>query len=319
MSSGKTVLIIGGSGFLGTQLALRLRETTKVFATYHRNPIRIPGVTPLPMNLADLDWVKRSIYTVGPDAVVYAVGTNNLWQAQLQSKEQEQLQVGALAPVLKASTIFQPRFVYLSSSYAFDGIRGNYREQDTVLSALALGKIKIEAENFVRGRALHYSVVRSSPVIARGCGGNLSFFDRLRIRLSRGLKTGVDATELHSFTHMDPFLDLVERIIESGPRNQVHHLGGLTKCTYFDLSKAIAHRLGLDAGLLYPLPREQSSTRVLDQAKWDFSLNSTESIRNLRVKPLLLEELVERLAEEAITSGTGPEVKVRAPSPGASI
>ena len=45
MAGTKAILIIGGSGFVGTHLALKLREGYKVFATYHTKRFAIPGVT----------------------------------------------------------------------------------------------------------------------------------------------------------------------------------------------------------------------------------------------------------------------------------
>jgi dTDP-4-dehydrorhamnose reductase len=289
-TGGKTVLIIGGSGFLGSHLALKLRDEHKVFATYCNHPVRYRGVTTLPMDLGNPDWIKRAIYTASPDVVVHAVGSNNLKKSDDESREAEWLHVSSLAPILKAATIFQPRLIYLSNCYTFDGAKGNYRETDTILAQTTLGKLKIAGENFVRGRALNYNIVRLSPVYGRSNGNNLSFLDILRIRLSRKLKTEVDATEVHSFAHVDTVTDLVSRLIEIGPRNKVHHFGGLTKCTYLDLARAFAKRYRFDPSLIVPLPREQSSTAGLEQTEFDFSMNSTETIHTLKVRPLLLEE-----------------------------
>ncbi len=290
MGSEKTIFIIGGSGFLGSHLALKLRDHAKVFATYHRNPIRIPGVTTIPMDLGNLDWIKRAIYSSGPDAVVYAAGSNSLSAAEADPKEGEHLQVACLGPVLKAATIFQPRFIYFSSCYAFDGSRGNYRETDAILSPTTLGKLKISAENFVRGRALNYSILRLSPVYGRGNGHACSFLDHLRIRLGRKLKTAVDSTEIHSFTPIDAVTDLVQRIIENGPRNEIHHLGGLTKCTYLELAQNFAEKIGADPALIVPLAAERASTHGLDQTRFDFSLNSSETMHTFQLAPPLLDD-----------------------------
>jgi nucleoside-diphosphate-sugar epimerase len=62
----KAVLIIGGSGFIGTHLALKLRETYKVFLTYNTHPVLIPGTTPIPFNVEGRDWAKRLAYTTQP-------------------------------------------------------------------------------------------------------------------------------------------------------------------------------------------------------------------------------------------------------------
>ena len=283
MEGRQTVLIIGGSGFLGTHLALKLRDDYKVMATYHSKPIQIPGVMTLPFSLRDPEWIKRAIYTVSPDVVIYAAGSNSVIAAERDTKLAEAMHVAALAPVLKASTIFQPRFIYLSNCYTFDGSRGNYREGDTILASTSLGKLKVSGENLVRSRALNYAIVRLSPVFGRGNGLSTPFLDRLRISLGRKQKIPMDGTEVHSYVAIPSVTDFIKRLIESGPRNRIYHFGGITKCTQYDFARAFAKRFKFDPSLVVQSGQAQHHPR-------DYSLNSTETAQMLKLKPLLLDE-----------------------------
>ena len=147
-SSTRSVLIIGGSGFVGSHLALSMRDQFKVFLTYHSRPIKIPGVTSLPLAADNRNWAKRVAYTAKPDAVIFAAGNNNVLAAERDPRTTEHVHVGGPATVADVADILQPKFIYISNCYVFDGSRGNYHETDTVLPDMALGKSKLGGENF---------------------------------------------------------------------------------------------------------------------------------------------------------------------------
>src|SRR4051812_26734274 len=121
MPSVRSVLIIGGSGFVGTHLALRLRAGFKVFATYGERPIAIPGVTCIPFDSSNRNWVKRVVYTAAPDFVIYAAGSNDPAWAAANPREAEQAHASGPAAVLNSSAFFQSKFIFLSNCYVFDG------------------------------------------------------------------------------------------------------------------------------------------------------------------------------------------------------
>lgn len=298
MAKTRAVLIIGGSGFVGTHLALRLREGFKVFATYLKKPVKIPGVTSIPLQVGERDRVRRIVYMAQPDVIVYAAGANNIDWAESNLRDSERVHTGGPATVSTVSEILQPKFIYLSNCFAFDGVRGNYSEDDTILPSTTLGKHKVGGENFIRGKSLNYLIVRSSPLIGRGNGLSISLLDHLRMRLDREERVELPATTLHSFAPISGFVDLVSRLVDSGPRNKTLHYGGLTKVTHYDLGRAIAQRFGYDPKLI--------SAQVVrtrhggDVPTEDYSLNSSLVAETLKIQPLLLEEGLDLLEKELV-------------------
>ena len=297
----KTVLLLGGSGFLGTHLAMKLREGYKVFATYNSHPMQMPGVTYLPLKLHDEDWVKRMIYTAVPDIVIYAAGSNKLNWAYDNPREAERTNVGGPAAVLKAAIIFQPRFIYLSSCYVFDGNRGNYHENDIVLANSTLGKYKIAGENFIHGRSSHYTVMRLAPVFGRGNGGSPSYLDELRLKLDRKQRVEANPCEFHSFLSIDSFLELMMRLVDNSPRNKTLHFGGLTKMSHYDFARTFAKRFKYDTNLIIE-KRPPALSASVEAPSVDYSLNCTEIVKTLKIKPLLLEEGFDLLEKQLIAS-----------------
>ncbi len=287
----KSVLIIGGSGFVGTQLALRLRETYKVYATYHHNPVSIPGVTFLPFNIENRTWVKRIVYMSVPDVVIYCAGSNDLRWAEKNQRGAERLHTVGPATVASATDVLQPKFILLSNSFLFDGHRGNYHEGDTVLPESSLGKAKLGGENQIRGKSLNYLIVRSAPLFGRGNGYNLSYFDKLRTSLARKKQVEAATDEIHNFAPISGFLDMMERLIETGIKNKVIHYGGLTKVSNYEFAQTFAQRFGFDPGLVLPMANNAKKLALTGESSiQDYSLNSSFMVENLKLKPLLLEE-----------------------------
>jgi dTDP-4-dehydrorhamnose reductase len=299
MITTKAVLIIGGSGFLGTNLALRLREEYKVFATYRTHRVRIPGVSFIPCNVEDRNWMKRIVYTAQPDVIIYAAGSNDVRLAEIEQRKTDHVHTGGAATVSNISDILQPKFIYISNCYAFDGSNGNYHESDVISPITALGKAKVGGENVIRGKFLNCVIIRSSPLIGRGNGINLSFIDKLRMTLAKGRQIEVASQELHSFGLIEGLVETVDRLIKTGVRNTVLHYSGLTKISFADMARIFARRFGYNPSLIVQ-PRTTARKTISDDYVYDYSLNSSRTVELLKIKPLLLEESFDLIEKQLI-------------------
>lgn len=301
MHQSKSVLIFGGSGFIGTHLCLKLRDQYKVYATYSKKPARIPGVTFFPASIENKDWIKRIMFTINPDIVIYAIGSNSFEWAETNPDLADRYHAVGPAVVAGAADIIQPRFIYLSNPYVFDGVRGNYHENDIVLPPNNIGKVKLGGENVVRSKCLNHIILRSSPVIGRGNGVNLSIIDSLRMVLDRNERIEFSTHTLHSFAPVSGLCEAVQRLIESGFRNRIVHYGGLTKVTYFELAKAFATRFKYNPNLIVPKKAAATKNIASEDSLFDFSLNSTQAVETLKIKPFLLEECFDLIEKELIS------------------
>jgi len=271
-----------------------------VFATYHRHRFFLPGVTTLPVSLFNRDWAKRITYLARPDFVIFAAGTNNVNWCEANGRDAEQLHTSGAATISNVSEIFQPTFIYLSNSYVFDGNRGNYHENDIVLPSTALGKAKLGGENFIRSKALSFSIIRSSPIIGRGNGVNLTFLDHLRLRLSRGQKIELANDELHNFAPIEGLVELVRKVIETNAKKKTFHYGGLTKITPYEFGLAFAKKFKFDPALIIPVNSHYHPGNAGERLRQDYSLNSTAAVEALKIKPLFLEESLDLINKNLV-------------------
>ena len=194
------------------------------------------------------------------------------------------------------SQIYQPRFIYLSTSRVFDGSRGNYRETDTLIAHDDLGRAKAAAENIVKGKSFSWNIIRMSELIGRGNGHRPTLLDTIRWHVAAGRRIELDHTILHGFADTIAFGQFMEKLIESGPRNRILHFGGGTKVTAYELGRAIATKFGLDPGRISPKLNSKQGRQELQ----DLSLNCSSVHEMLKIKPLLLEESLDLIQKHLI-------------------
>ncbi|HUP57022.1 MAG TPA: hypothetical protein VM598_06190, partial [Bdellovibrionota bacterium] len=105
----------------------------------------------------------------------------------------------------------------------------------------------------------------------------------------------------YSFAAVDGLCELVSTVIATGLRNRILHYGGLTKVTPFELGRALARRFGYDPNLVVP-GGGFGDAEGREEHLLDYSLNCTQMVETLKLKPLLLEESFD-LIEKQLVAG----------------
>jgi len=290
MQMSRSVLIVGGSGFVGSHLALHFRENYKVFTTHyhHHEPMR--GVTSIPMALHKADWIKEVVLATRPRFIIYAARPR---KNESDPKEMDLIYSSAPLTLVQASAILGSKFIYLSNAFVFNGDEGDYKETDAALPALPEGRSRASGENAVRARATQHAIIRSSPVYGLGPVRNPSMCDLWIKKLIQGETLELDDQQVHTFAPVEGLADAVEKACSSNVENRVFHYAGREPLTEFALGKRLAERLGLPTQKIHP--RASSS-------KKNYSLNCSESAFCLQTEPLLLEQGLDLLEKQLLAS-----------------
>lgn len=279
-----TLLVIGGSGFLGYSIAEHFKRKYRVVSTFISSPVPQEGVLQIPLDLKDREWLKTLIWRIRPTAIIYVAGYQDFGYMEGNPSVAERIISKGPGEVIKVADILQPHFIYISSCYVFDGERGNYNEVDSLSPVNTLGKLKLSGENVVKAKASHFTVIRTAPLFGISHAWRPTFFDNLRVSLGMGRSVTLQNDEIHNFAPIGMMISLIEKVLASSSRKNIFHLGGLTKMTHFEFGQLFARLFGFDSGLIRTQPLQQGRSVL------DYSLNFTQTIKSVGLDSHDIEE-----------------------------
>lgn len=262
-----TVLIIGGSGFLGAELIRQaLAAGHETSATFASRPGGAPGVTWHPLDLRDPARVTRVIADVAPSIVFNASSGGADWAITAD---------GAVRVAL-ATAERGCRLVHVSSDAVFSGARVRYDESRLPDPVTPYGAAKAAAETAVRLILPAAAVARTSLIIGHG----RSVHERMVLDLADGARDGVLYTDdIRCPVHVE---DLAAALWEIGLSDAagVFHLAGPDAVSRHELGVLIARRAGRDGARL---PAGRRAASALPGAL-DVRLDSGATQRTLRTR-----------------------------------
>lgn len=241
------LLIIGGSGFLGTELVRRATAAGwETAATYcSSRPGATPGVTWHRLDLRVPAQLDDLLAELDPDAIINATSGQSDWAVTAD---------GSVHVALAAART-GCRLVHVSSDAVFSGSRISYDESCLPDPVTPYGAAKAAAETAVRLLTPAAAVARTSLII--GYGG--SAHERMVHDLVAGARDGVLFTDVvRCPVHVE---DLASALLELAlsDRAGMFHLAGPDALSRHELGVLIARRDRLDATRLPAGRREGTS------------------------------------------------------------
>jgi dTDP-4-dehydrorhamnose reductase len=263
------VMIIGGSGFLGTEL---VRQATtagmETSATYHSRPGSATAVAWRPLDLRVDQQVDEVLAAVAPDVVINATSGQD-------DSGQDDWAVTADGAVRVALAVARRgcRLVHVSTDAVFSGSRIHYDEACLPDPVTPYGAAKAAAETAVRLLTPAAAVARTSLILGDGGSGH----EHMVHALAAGTREGVLFTDtVRCPVHV---VDLASALLELAARDRagIFHLAGTDALSRHELGVLIARRDGLDPARL-PAGRR---IETLFPGPLDVRLDSTATQRRL--------------------------------------
>ncbi|MBI3623781.1 SDR family oxidoreductase [Candidatus Pacearchaeota archaeon] len=139
------IAVIGASGFLGQNLYSNLSKDYEVVGTYFGRKRN---------NLFELDATKKEkvekfLSQHNPDVVIDTIALTSSTKCQQNPSLAEQLNYQTAKNIAEACLKINSKLFFISSSYVFDGKKGNYNEEDLPNPLNVYGKTKLMAEKEV--------------------------------------------------------------------------------------------------------------------------------------------------------------------------
>ena len=175
-------IVILGVGFLGSTLFNYFKNICEVIAV-DKSPIS-PDVTKI--DALEEGNLKSFLYRHNPDVIINTIALSSYYLCEIDKELCVRINYEIANTISKISSEIKSKLIFISSSYVFNGDKGNYSEIDLPDAKTAYAKAKIMAEN----SALQYSnslVLRIEPMFGfdRSCNkiriGTNTFQNKMKI------------------------------------------------------------------------------------------------------------------------------------------
>lgn len=233
-----TALIIGGSGFLGTELLrqahLKGRSTA---ATFHSRPGDPAVTTWHQLDIRDPVRIEALLNTVAPQTVLDVTSGESDWTVTADGS----------IHVAMATAKLGIGLVHVSSDAVFSGIgRAQYDEYCTPDPLTPYGAAKAAAETAVRLLCPDAAVIRTSLIIGHG----QSEHERMVHALAAGTRKGALFTDdVRCPVYVADLAAALWELVESNAAG-IFHMAGADALSRYAMGVLIARRDGIDPALL---------------------------------------------------------------------
>ncbi|HKK10214.1 MAG TPA: NAD(P)-dependent oxidoreductase [Bacteroidales bacterium] len=287
----KKILITGVSGFLGNKLALTAADRFDVYASTHKYPVNLKGVTSVKADLTDARQVGSLFEQVNPDMVFHLAAMSNPNQCEKNPHDSYEINVSATRNLVDMARLNETLFVFTSSDLVFEGKNAPYKEQDMVRPVNRYGRQKAEAEKSV----LDYkagTVCRMPLMFGEKSPYSGSFIQPMLQFLRANQKLNLFADEIRTPLSSERAAEGLLLIAEKRPK--LIHLAGDEAVNRYEFGSMMCEMLGIGKELLIK--------RKLHEIEFEASRPENTSMDNSRAKSLgfnpgVLKEELRRVIE----------------------
>jgi len=267
------VLVTGGTGLLGYWITkILISRGFTVYATYHEKVPPQIDVKWVRLDLEDLDSIASFISEVKPDIVIHTAAYTDVDGCEVNREKAYRvnyLATKALAKLSKNAELF----IYISTDYVFDGVRGMYRERDVPAPINYYGLTKLLGEVAVESIINNGCIVRVSGLYGYSPTGKRNFGIIALEKLMKREPVEAFVNQWLSPTYVRFLAERLVKIVEEKITGILHVAG--ERLSRYEFATELASVLGVERDLIKPKHIEE--VKLIAPRPRDSSLDTTKA------------------------------------------
>jgi dTDP-4-dehydrorhamnose reductase len=289
-------LITGGSGFVGYNMCVFLKDRYETHATYHSHPVEIKGCSLSNLDITDRTQVSETISRVYPSIIIHSSALSSLDECEKNRSTALAINVNGTKNLVEAAVRQKCRLVYISSDMVFDGERGNYSELDIPRPVNFYGETKLEGEKICLKEPATCIIVRITLQYGWGNGISSSFSGQMVNNLESGKESHLFTDQYRSPTNVLDTSRGLEIAALNGNPGDIYHLSGPDRIDRYSFGLALASIFNLPANLLKKSKMNKAKT-IAPRPK-DVSFNGEIFLNRFKYQPRGVYEGIKAMAHE---------------------
>lgn len=258
------ILIIGGSGLVGSTVSKYFRDEYQIYSTFNHNEIKIEGIESIKIDLIEekhkiLDVINK----IKPNFIIHAAAHRDLDLCEKNHHLADLLHLDATKKIMHACNEIGSKLVFLSTDAVFDGkIEKKYTEKDETNPINYYGITKLEGEKIVLG-SINNLVLRTSVIF--GWHNRSRFTNWILDSLREGKSIETHKDQFNTPTLADDLAAVIIKALKLDISG-LFHATGKTCLNRYDFAVFLTEKFGLDKNLIYAvssLEKKQVAPRPL--------------------------------------------------------
>lgn len=282
----KKIFIIGGSGFVSTNLIKYLPKDWEIFATYNSNIIKNEKLKSFKIDLLDdPKEIIPIIQNIEPDYIVDTVAFPSVDFCEENHSIADKLHIDATKIISKISNKINSKLLFLSTDAVFEGeLNKKYLETDIAKPVNYYGFTKLKAEEVVLSASKNNVVLRTAVIYGNNSQSRFTNWILSYLREQKPVDPFID--QYNSPTLVDDLSQAIVKIFKNDISG-LFHATGPTCVNRYDFALMLAKEFALDSNLIKPVTsfkKKQNAPRpistCLDSSKLERQIDF--NFRNLK-------------------------------------
>lgn len=244
------MLITGVSGLLGNNLALYFRDKYEVLGLYLTCPVNIKGIYTEKCDISDLFSIKKIILEFKPSVIIHCASLTNIDQCEIDKELAKTINIIGTDNIVKSILDKNLKLIYISSDSVYDGIKGNFSEDDEIRPQNYYGISKYEGEL----KVLMYknSLILRTNLFGWNIQNKKSLAEWILEELKMNHQINCFKDAYFSSIYTFELAKVIDIAIQHNLKG-IYNCGSSTSCSKYEFALKIADYFNLDKKLIKPI------------------------------------------------------------------
>ncbi|MCK5822384.1 MAG: SDR family oxidoreductase, partial [Bacteroidales bacterium] len=221
-------------------------------------------------NKTELDYI---IKRYNPNTIINAAAVTNVDFCEDNKAECWQVNVEALNYLTQISNELNIHLIHISTDFIFDGLTGNYSEDDAPNPVSYYGLSKLEGEKFVQSNANKWTIIRTVLVYGlteSRSRSNIVLWVKQSLENNKPINVVDDQYRTPTLVE-----DLAEVCVYAAENEKegIYHVSGKDFMSIYDIAIATANFFGLDKSLISTISSIALNQKARRPPRTGFNIN----------------------------------------------
>ena len=265
-----TIVITGGSGFLGMNMALKVCAEWNTHLLYRHNPVKIVGTYAHPIELEDIDKTNKIIEKIRPDLIVHTAGLTDIELCEKKKFEAYCSNVLSARHIAQVAKNYACQLVHISTDHFSKSSEPMSGEDSIEIPLNYYSLTKLEAEYEIKKFYPDALIIRSN-FFGWGNRSGKSFSDFVINNLRQGKSISLFDDVFYTPILVDSLTDSLFSLFKRNVKG-IFNVVGDNRLSKYDFGIKIAEIFNLDKNLIKKISIK--SLKHLETRPSDMSLSN---------------------------------------------